>query len=125
MKKILLILSLMFLTSCSYFRENYREVNFKMENETVIHLIIFESTVPLSERSLVVYGNEYPLKGRDCEDSELKAFSNKLWSEIAEQNDLSKLNSGTMHLLQKQTESMPTYCSYNYSKGNNGEWTMR
>ncbi len=124
MKKILLIISLLFLTSCSYFRENYRETNFKMENGTVLHLVMFESTVPLTERSLVVYGNGHPMFGKECEEPEFKSFSNQLWSEIVKQNDLSQLKSGQLRFLQSQTQATPTFCNYYYSKNKNGEWTL-
>lgn len=124
MKKILLIISLLFLTSCSYFRENYRETNFKMENGTVLHLIMFESTVPLTERSLVVYANGHPMFGKECEEPEFKSFSNQLWSEIVKQNNLSQLKSGQLRFLQNQTQAKPTFCNYYYSKNQNGEWTL-
>lgn len=124
MKKILLIISLLFLTSCSYFRENYRESNFKMENGTVLHLIMFESTVPLSERSLVVYGNGHPMYGKECEDPEFKNFSNQLWSEIVKQNDLSHLNAGMLTFVQGQNGVTPIFCNFRYSKNKNGEWIM-
>lgn len=121
MKNSLFIISLLFLTSCSYFRENYRETNFKMKSGTAIRLIIFESTSPFRENYLVVYANDYPLKGRDCEDIELKNFSRELWAELAGREDLSKLKSGSLTLLKRQLETKPENCRFTYSKRGD-EW---
>lgn len=128
MKKTLLVISLLsltFINSCSYFRENYREVNFKMVDGTALPLIIFESTIPLTVRSLVVYVNDYPAKGAECQSLELKEFSGKLWADIVKQNDVSKLDFAQMRLLQKQTESTPTFCIQDFSKDSSGHWAMQ
>lgn len=86
-------------------------------------MYIYEEEYPFSERVLIVHGNEYALKGRDCEDVELKKFSDELWTEIEKQNDLSKIKSGTISLLKQQKEAVPENCRYVYKRSENGEWT--
>lgn len=122
MKRILVTLSLLFLISCGLFTENHRSVKYNLANGNEIILTMFEVKYPLLEKSLFAYVNDYPLKGRNCEDFELKNFSSKLWSEIAKRNNLLEINSGTMHLLKKQGQATPEYCGYAFSREGNGEW---
>lgn len=124
MRKILFILSLLiFINSCSYFRENYRETSYTVESGERISLIMYEMKEFFGEkRTLYAYGNDYNLKGRKCDDAELKKFSKELWAEIARQNNLAEIKSGIINLLRRQSESTPEYCNFIYSKNENGEW---
>ena len=124
MKKNLLILGLLLITSCGYFDENIRYPTYKLESGEKVKLVIFERKEFFSEkRNLYLNGRDYNLKGRECEDAELKNFSNELWSETAAQNDLSKIESGTISLFKRQkNESTPEFCKYIYTRKENGEW---
>ena len=122
MKKNLLILSLGFFGACGLFTENHRDFKYKTVDGKEIKLNIHEEKHPLSEKILVVYGNDYPLKGMDCEDAALKNFTDEMWGKIAKQNDLAEIKSGTIHLLKRQKEAMPENCNYVYKRQENGEW---
>lgn len=115
------------MTSCGLFLgENQRQVVYKSESGTAIQLIISENRLPFSEkRSLVVRSvSDYPLKGRDCEDFELKNFSNEVWSEVVRNNDLSRIASATIVLEKGSVQSRPEYCDFAYSREDGGEWKV-
>lgn len=119
------LISLFLISGCSYFRENYRHTNFKMSNGTEIkNMVFFESTFPLSARTLMAYANDYPGKGKECDDPEFLVFSKQLWTDIVMQHDVSNLSYGQLRLLKSQTASTPTYCAHNYTKGTDGIWTL-
>lgn len=124
MNKKLFILSLLLLTSCSYFNENFKYPNYTLESGEKVHLIMFERKEFFGEkRYLYVSGNDYNLKGRECVDEELKNFSNELWAKIADQNDLSEIKLGTISLIRRmKSEAMPEFCRYVYTRKENGEW---
>lgn len=67
-------------------------------------------------------GGNYPFKGRDCEDSELKKFSNDAWFAFVKSDELAEIRSGTMMLEKESGQGAPKYCDFSYSRKDNGEW---
>jgi hypothetical protein len=123
MKK-LFVLILFFFTSCGLYEENHRNVKYNLADGTEVGLRMYERQYPLTQRRLTVYGRKASLEGRDCEDAELNNFSDKVWSEIVKQNDLSNINAGTIFWSQGMLNpATPKYCTFTYEKKDNGEWT--
>lgn len=123
MKKLFVFI-LFFFTSCGLYEENHRNVKYNLADGTEIGLRMYERQYPLTQRELIAYAGEYSLKGRDCEDAELKNFSDKVWSEIVKQNDLSIVKAGTIFWFQEMlNNATPKYCTFTYTKKDNGEWT--
>lgn len=121
MKRKLSILLLQVVTiSCGIFLgENPRSFIYKSRSGD-IPFMLSENRLPLTERrSLIVKSaGNYPLKGRDCEDSELKNFSDEVWSEIAKRDDVAEIKSATIMLEKESVQGVPKYCEYGYSRKN-------
>ncbi len=127
MRKKLFILSLLvFINSCSYFRENYRETSYTVESGERIRLIMYEMNEFFgAERNLYIHTGNQSLTGKDCEDAEFKTFSNEVWAVVAKENDLSKIKTGTIRLFKQyknDNQTIPEFCDFIYSRRENGEW---
>lgn len=125
MKRNLPILFLPLVTiSCGIFLgENPRSFVYQDESGK-ISFMLSENRLPLTEmRSLIVKStSNYPLRGTDCADAELKKFSEKVWSEIAKRDDLAGINSATMMLEKESVQGVPKYCEFGYSREKKGGW---
>ena len=124
MKTGLLLFLALTTVSCGIFLgENPRSLTCKMKSGEVLRFSLSENRFPLTERrTLIVKLGSYSLKGRDCEDPELKRFSNEAWTEIAKSAEPAGIKSATMMLEKETIQGTPKYCYFRYSKKNNGEW---
>lgn len=126
MKIKLLFLFLTMMTLCCgvFLGENRRSLVYKMESGETVGFSIFENRFPFTEKRYLIVksGSNYPLRGRNCEDLELKEFSNKVWSEVAKNDNLTGIKSATIMLEKESVQGTPKYCQFGYSKAENGEW---
>ena len=123
--KLLLLFLAMMTISCGIFLgENPRSFKYKMESGETLGFSISENRLPFTERRKVIVksSSNYPLKGRDCKDSELKKFSNDMWAEFVKSDELAGIRSGTMMLEKESVQGTPKYCDFSYSRKDNGEW---
>lgn len=124
MKRILLVLSLLFLPCCGLFTENHRELVYRLENGKEVKLTMYEENYPLAKGKILrVYLNGYTLEGKSCEDPEAKKIADEIWTEVAKKDNLSAVYSGGIRILRRQTEAIPEFCDYPYSRKGNGEWS--
>lgn len=118
-KSVILFLPLAAISCGIFLGENPRSFIYKSESGD-IPFMLSENRLPLTQRrSLIVKSaGNYPLKGRDCEDSELKVFSDNVWSEIAKRDDVAGIKSATIMLEKESVQGVPKYCEYGYSRNN-------
>jgi hypothetical protein len=123
-KSLLLFLPVMTISCGVFLGENPRSFMYKMESGEAVSFHISENRFPFTERrSLIVKSTgKYPLKGIDCEDLELKKFSDEVWFQIAKKNDLAGIKSATVMLEKESVQGTPKYCDFGYSRKNSGEW---
>lgn len=123
--KLLFLFAPLMTVSCGIFLgENSRYFSYKMQSGAVVQLSISENRLPLTERRTLIVksASDYPLRGRNCDDAELKKFSDEVWSEIAKNENLAEIKSATMMLNKEYIQATPKYCEFKYSRKSGDEW---
>lgn len=123
MKKILFVLSLLFVNACGINEENRRNLRVNLKDGQELNLFVFEKKSFISEeRTFMIYANAHSLKIKNCDDADFKNFGDEVFFETIKQNDLPTIKSGRIHLAIPQTSPDKPYCIYYYAKKDNGEW---
>lgn len=124
-KPFLLFLAMTTISCGVFLGENPRSFKYKMKSGETLGFGVSENRFPFTERRTVIVksGGNYPLKGKDCKDSELKKFSDEIWAEFIKSDELAGIRSGTM-VLEKEAvvQGKPEDCYFKYSREDNGEW---
>ena len=125
-KLLLSFLPIMTISCGVFLGENPRSFVYKTESGITLRFSLSENRFPLTEKRTLIAksASNYPLKGKDCEDLELKQFIDEVWSEIVKKDDLTGIKSATVMLEKESVQGTPKYCDFSYSRKDNNEWVQ-